>query len=54
MNTYKLTNKEYNALLTLYHDYNDAFIQLPDYIKQAFYQHIRELPTSPDAPININ
>lgn len=37
MTTYQLTDKEYKALLQLYHDYNAAFNALPEYMKQAFY-----------------
>ena len=33
---YWLTDKEYSALLNLYHEYNDAYLYLPDYIQLAF------------------
>lgn len=39
----ELTDKEYQALLTLFHEYHAAFTYLPDYIKQAFQKRLREI-----------
>jgi len=35
-----LTYNQYIALLNLYHEFNEAFVQLPDDIKQAFYNRL--------------
>lgn len=32
-----LNDKEYAALLNLYHDYHAAFQALPEYMQQAYY-----------------
>lgn len=32
-----LNDKQYEALQQLYHEFNEAFLQLPEYIKEAFY-----------------
>ncbi len=32
-----LSNTEYKVLLDLYNEFHNAFIYLPDYIKEAFY-----------------
>lgn len=35
-----LNDKQYKAVLSLYNEFNEAFIQLPDYIKEAFYARL--------------
>ena len=37
---YHLDNKEYEALLNLFHHFNAAFNCLPDYIKSAYYARL--------------
>ena len=35
-----LNDKQYKAVLSLYNEFNEAFIQLPNYIKVAFYARL--------------
>ena len=35
-----ITTAQYTALMTLYHEFNEAFILLPVPIKQAFYDRL--------------
>lgn len=35
-----LNDKQYKALLELYHEFNEAFIALPPYMQQAFYARL--------------
>ena len=35
-----LTYTQYRILLDLYHEFNEAFVALPDDIKQAFYNRL--------------
>lgn len=37
---YVLNNKEYEALLNLFHQFNAAFNYLPDYIKSAYFARL--------------
>lgn len=40
MDTYHLNDKEYEALLNLFHQFNAAFNYLPDYIKSAYFARL--------------
>lgn len=35
-----LNDKQYQALLSLYNEFKEAFNYLPDYIKDAFYTRL--------------
>lgn len=35
-----LNDKQYEALQHLYNEFNDAFMSLPVYVKQAFYARL--------------
>ena len=35
-----LTNSEYNVLSDLYHNFHEAYLQLPDYIKDLFLERL--------------
>lgn len=35
-----LNDVQYAALQQLYHNFNEAFIQLPDYIRAAYYARL--------------
>lgn len=35
-----LTHKQFEALLNLYNEYNDAFLTLPSHVKAAFYARL--------------
>ena len=38
-----LNDKQYEALQHLYHEFNEAFLQLPDYIRAAFFTRLYDL-----------
>jgi hypothetical protein len=41
-----LNDKEYEALLQLYHNCNNAFVTLPEYWKEAFYARLYGQPNT--------